>query len=147
MEYEQLFAKALQGRSVNGAAKEWGVPQKTLQQYSKGRVPDYQTALILSREAQVPAGEVMAIIARLEARKKPRSLFPDLGYQAAALMISVNLFLSPTDANAMQNNALSKQTGPNTLHYVKLASLIRRLRKLRSRMLARGRLAPPPAAA
>lgn len=101
MEFEQLFAKALQGKSVNQAAKEWGIPQTTLSKYSRGeRVPDYQTALILAREAEVDPGEVMAILARLEARKKPRSLFPDLGYAAAALLVSVNLFLSPTPAEA-----------------------------------------------
>jgi len=131
MEYEQLFEKALQGRSVNAAAKDWGIPQKTLDQYKKGRVPDYQTALILARDAQVNPGEVMAILARLEARKKPRSLFPDLGYAAAALMISVNLFLSPPPANAAPALKISN----NTLYI-----MLNRMRKFRLKMQARNRL-------
>lgn len=137
MEYEQLFEKALQGRSVNQAAKDWGIPQKTLDQYKKGRVPDYQTALILAREAQVSPGEVMAILARLEARKKPRSLFPDLGFATAALMISVNLFLSPTPAEAAPVLKASM---------VRLYIMLNRLRRLRLEMHARNRLTLPSTA-
>lgn len=82
MEFEQLFANALQGRTLNQAAKDWGVPYTNLQRYSKAeRVPDYQTALILAAEAGVSPGEVMQILARLEARKKPRSLFPDMAFR------------------------------------------------------------------
>lgn len=142
MEYEKLFEKALQGRSVNQASKDWGIPQGTLAKYSKGtRVPDYQTALILAREAQVSPGEVMAILARLEARKKPRSLFPDLGYATAALLVSVNLFLTPQNAEAATRLHYSDATQTNTLYYVKL------LLKLRLKMLAYFRQAFAPAAA
>lgn len=73
MDYSQLIVKALNGRSVNKAAQDWGMPQKTLDRYAKGeRMPDYQTALIIAREAGVDPGEVMQICAAEEAKRKPR---------------------------------------------------------------------------
>lgn len=73
MDYAKLIERALQGRSINGAAQDWGVPQKTLDRYAKGeRMPDYQTALIIATEAGIDPGEVMRICAAEEAKKKPR---------------------------------------------------------------------------
>jgi transcriptional regulator with XRE-family HTH domain len=73
MTYEELIAKALKGRSRNAAAQAWGMPQKTLDRYAKGeRMPDYQTALIIAKEAGVDPGEVMKICAAEEAKKKTR---------------------------------------------------------------------------
>lgn len=41
MNYEELIAKALHGRSVRKAAQMWGVAQPTLDRYARGdRVPD-----------------------------------------------------------------------------------------------------------
>lgn len=75
MNYARLIAKALNGRSVNKAAQDWGMPQKTLDRYAKGeRMPDYQTALIIAKEAGVDPGEVMRICAAEEAKKKRRAL-------------------------------------------------------------------------
>jgi transcriptional regulator with XRE-family HTH domain len=101
MEYQELIAKALGRRSVNQAAKDWHVPQQTMDRYAKAKtMPDYQTAMHIAQDSGVSPGEVMAIFAREEAKKKPRSLFPDLGYAAAALLVSVNLFLTPSPAEA-----------------------------------------------
>lgn len=73
MDYSQLIVKALKGRSVNKAAQDWGMPQKTLDRYAKAeRMPDYQTALIIAQEAGVDPGEVMRVCAAEEAKKKPR---------------------------------------------------------------------------
>lgn len=101
MEYAELFQKALKGRTVNQAAKDWGIPQSTLDAYSKGkRVPDYQAAMILASEAGITPGDVMMIMVRLEASKKPRSLFPEMGFATAAIMTAVTLFLTPPPTQA-----------------------------------------------
>lgn len=72
MNYQELIAKALKGRSVNGAAKAWGVPQKTLENYVKGKtLPTYSTAGILAREAGIGLAEVMTILIDEEHRRKP----------------------------------------------------------------------------
>jgi len=73
MDYFELIAKALKGRSINRAAQEWGLPQRTLDRYAKAeRMPDYQTAMIIATEAGVDPGEVMRICAAEEAKRKPR---------------------------------------------------------------------------
>jgi len=101
MTYQELMAKALKGRSVNKAAQDWQVPQPTLNRYVNGKtMPDYQTALTIAREASVPAEEVMRIFAEEEARKKPRGMFAEMGFAAAAFLVSVNLFLTPTPTEA-----------------------------------------------
>lgn len=73
MTYQELIAKALNGRSVNAAAQAWGVPQTSLNTYALGRrMPDYQTALIIAEESGIDPGEVMRICAAEEAKRKPR---------------------------------------------------------------------------
>jgi hypothetical protein len=101
MTYQELIAKALNKRSVNAVAHEWGIPQKTLDRYAKAeRMPDYQTALKIAQEAGVEPGLVLRICAAEEALKKPRGMFAELGYATAAIFISVNLFLTPNHAEA-----------------------------------------------
>jgi hypothetical protein len=101
MTYQELIARALHGRSVNKAAHEWGIPQKTLDTYAKGkRMPDYQTALLIAQEAGVEPGIVLRICAAEEALKKPRGMFAEMGYAAAAILVSVNLFLTPSPSEA-----------------------------------------------
>lgn len=78
MTYDELIAKALQGRSVNAAAQAWGVPQTSLNTYARGkRMPDYQTALVIAQEAGVDPGDVMRICAAEEAKRKPRKAAAD----------------------------------------------------------------------
>jgi protein-disulfide isomerase-like protein with CxxC motif len=79
MDYKNLIEKALNGRSVNKAAHDWGIPQKTLDNYVKGtRLPDYQTALIIAAEAGIEAGEMMKVCAAEEAKKKPRPMYEEM---------------------------------------------------------------------
>jgi hypothetical protein len=107
MNYEDLMTQALKGRSVLEAAKDWGIPQPTLRKYVRGeRIPDYQTAEIIRREAEVDAGTVLRIFAEQEATKKPRGMFAEIGFGLAAILVSVNLFLTPDQANAHEINAL-----------------------------------------
>lgn len=64
MNYEELIAKALKGRSVNSMAKAWGVPQPTLDTYVKGKaIPDFDTALKMVREAGVTETEAWEALA------------------------------------------------------------------------------------
>jgi predicted transcriptional regulator len=71
MTYEELIEKAMKGRSVNRAAKELGLNQRSLDRYVKGeRTPDYRTGLILAKEAGIGAGQAMLILADEEERQK-----------------------------------------------------------------------------
>lgn len=114
MNYEKLIELALKGRSVNQASKDWGIPQPTLDKYVRAvTLPDYQTAKILAQESGIEPGEVLDIMARQEAKRKPRRFFADLGYATAAVMVSVTLFLTP-DANAAPAQAFKLQFDNNT---------------------------------
>ncbi|MCA3182640.1 hypothetical protein [Cupriavidus sp.] len=76
MSYQELIAKALNGRSVNKAAKDWGMPQKTLDRYTKDRLPDYHTAWKMAEEAGMEPGEVFALLADEEAKRKGIEMDP-----------------------------------------------------------------------
>lgn len=67
MNYEELIAKALNGRSINSMAKAWGVNQPTLSRWINGqRLPDYNTALKIAKEAGVEPGEAFEVFAAQE---------------------------------------------------------------------------------
>lgn len=70
MGYQELIAKALNGRSVNRAAKDWGMSQKTLDRYTKDRLPDFQTAWKIAQDAGMEPGEAFALLAEEEAKRK-----------------------------------------------------------------------------
>jgi hypothetical protein len=76
MSYQELIAAALKGRSVNRAAKDWGVPQTTLDRYTKDRLPDYYTAWKMAEEAGMEPGEVFALLADEEAKRKGIEMDP-----------------------------------------------------------------------
>lgn len=70
MGYKEFIEKALKGRSVNSVAKAWGIPQQTLDRYTKGeRLPDYETALRMAIEGGIEPGEALIMLAA-EARKR-----------------------------------------------------------------------------
>lgn len=74
MSYLEIVKKALKGRTVNAAAKQWGLPQPTLFKYANGtRLPDYLTAQIIAAEAGITAGEMLDTLAAEEARRKSDS--------------------------------------------------------------------------
>jgi len=67
MSYLEIIQRALKGRSVYAAAKQWGIPQKTLDNYANGkRVPGYRVALLLAEEAGVTEAEAMRSLAEQE---------------------------------------------------------------------------------
>lgn len=115
MNYKELIDKALKGKSVNRAAHEWGIPQSTLDKVAKGtRLPDYQTGLILAREAGIEPGEVMRICAAEEAQKKPRGMFLEYGLATVssmliAIMLTIAGLLAPiNDAQAKTPTATAQ---------------------------------------
>lgn len=74
MSYLEMVMRALKGRSVNAAAKQWGIPQSTLDKYVKGtRLPDYLTAKIIAEEAGVSGSEMLDTLAAEEAKRKTKS--------------------------------------------------------------------------
>lgn len=73
MSYLEMISRALKGRSVNAAAKQWGVPQKTLDRYAKGeRLPDYATAMLMAHEAGIDDGEAFRILAEEEGKRRSK---------------------------------------------------------------------------
>ncbi|WP_293776942.1 hypothetical protein [uncultured Oxalicibacterium sp.] len=71
MSYLEIVKLALKGRTVNAAAKQWGMHQQTLEKYAKGtRLPDYLTAKKMAVEAGISAGEMLDVLAAEEAKRK-----------------------------------------------------------------------------
>ncbi|WP_112068516.1 helix-turn-helix domain-containing protein [Herbaspirillum rubrisubalbicans] len=71
MSYQEIVTRALKGRTVNATAKQWGLPQATLDRYTKGqRLPDYTTAKKMADEAGVSYGEMFEILALEEEKRK-----------------------------------------------------------------------------
>jgi DNA-binding phage protein len=61
MNYQELIAKALHGRSVNATAKTWGMAQPTLDRYMRGeRIPDFNTTMKIIEDSGV-AAEVVGL--------------------------------------------------------------------------------------
>ncbi len=73
MSYLEVVRKALKGRSVYAASRDWNVPQKTLDRYSKGeRLPDYTTALMIAEEAGISGDEMLKTLAQEEQARKQK---------------------------------------------------------------------------
>jgi len=74
MSYAELIQRALKGRSVNRAAKDWHVNQMSLNRYVKGqRLPSYEIALLMAKEAGISAGEAMETLAAEEKKMKSKT--------------------------------------------------------------------------
>jgi hypothetical protein len=70
MDYAEVIAKALKGRSVNSVAKAWNVAQPTLDRYVKGKhLPDYITARRIAFEAGISDGDMLKILSVEEAKR------------------------------------------------------------------------------
>lgn len=64
MDYTELIALALQGRSVNATSKALGIPLATFQRYVNGeRLPDFDYALRIVQAAGISLEEGFVIIA------------------------------------------------------------------------------------
>jgi len=118
MTYEELIAKVLNGRSVNSVAKEMNIPQKTMDRYVKAEsIPTVSVALAFAERAGVSIEEAMRAVAERESQVRPRRAFGfELSPVAAALLVSVNFFLTPTPSEAASFQAVKEASN---LYYVK----------------------------
>jgi len=74
MSYLEIVKLALKGRTVNATAKQWGMPQATLDKYAKGtRLPDYLTAKKMAIDAGISSGEMLEVLAAEEAKRKTKT--------------------------------------------------------------------------
>ena len=73
MNYSEMIAKALKGRSVNSMAKLWGVSQKALDRYVKEeRIPEYDLAEKIIQEAGISKEEAFDVLAAATREHKER---------------------------------------------------------------------------
>lgn len=74
MNYLEMIKKALNGRSVLQASKDWQMPQPTLRKYANGeRLPDYETALKIAHEAGIDEGEAFRLLATEESKRRSKT--------------------------------------------------------------------------
>lgn len=90
MNYNELIAKALKGRSVNSMAKTWGLQQKTLDRYVKGEsMPDLDTVLKIVKEAGVAADDALETLAAEQRAHKSRQFRLQRGFVQTDLLLIV----------------------------------------------------------
>lgn len=71
MNYSDVMARALKGRSINAAARDMGLPQQSLSRWVLGKnLPDYSSAAVLAAEANVSLGEMMRVLVEEDQRRK-----------------------------------------------------------------------------
>jgi transcriptional regulator with XRE-family HTH domain len=117
MNYEELIAMALKGRSVLSMSKQWGVAHGTLNRYVKGeRMPDFDTALKIANEAGVDPGEAFETLAKTEQIHRSRQFKLQSGFvqiQACALLTIVAL---STSLYIMSNQLWTGNNGNRSDH-------------------------------
>lgn len=90
MNYQEMIAKALKGRSVNSMAKAWGIPQTRLDRYVKGiHMPDYTTGLKIAEEAGISPGEAFEILANEEQHHKAKNFKLQMGFVQTDLLLFI----------------------------------------------------------
>lgn len=113
MRYEKFIEKVLDGKSVNARAKELGIPTKTLDNYASGRsVPSCAMTMKLAKVAGVALEEAVIAVAEQELVARPKQASSFLRPAVAAVLtgvVSVNMFLTPTPAQAASVKALSAE--------------------------------------
>lgn len=73
MSYLEVIARALKGRSILQASKDWNMQQVTLNRYVKGvRIPDFFTAKIIAQEAGISGGEMLDMLAEEEIKRRSK---------------------------------------------------------------------------
>lgn len=89
MEYTELIAMALRGRSVTAMSKQWGINQVTLNRYMKGeRMPDFDTALKIAKEAGVEPGEAFEVLAAEERNHKSKNFRLQMGFAKPGALVT-----------------------------------------------------------
>ncbi|WP_296560017.1 helix-turn-helix transcriptional regulator [Pigmentiphaga sp.] len=107
MTYAELIAKVLDGKSVNSVAHEMGVPQKSLDRYSKGETfPSVSVTIKMAHRAGISIEEAAKIVAAEEEKVRPKRQLslPRFAAATAGLVIAIAtaviLSVTPTDAKA-----------------------------------------------
>jgi hypothetical protein len=128
MTYDELIARALKGRSVNSAAKAWGVKQQNLDRWVKGMsMPNYNTALKMAREAGIDPAVAFEVFAEQEKAREVGNFKLQMGFVRTEIVsglalaaMTVNLFLTPTPAKATPH-PIKQATAESahSLYYVK----------------------------
>jgi transcriptional regulator with XRE-family HTH domain len=97
MNYSELVGKALKGRSVTSVAKQWGVAQSTMDKWVKAeRMPDYNTALRIAKEADVDLATAFEVIAEEERNHRARNFKLQMGFvQIELLLFLATLGIAP----------------------------------------------------
>ncbi len=99
MEYDTLIKKALNGESVNAAAKRMGFRQRQLAYYVKAEnLPDCDGAIILAEAAGVSIEEAVRAIAKKKAELRPesaRSFLRPAMASVLTLVLSIFMLWSP----------------------------------------------------
>jgi hypothetical protein len=73
MSYLEIVKRALKERSVNQAAKDWGISQPTLDRYTKAKhLPDYLTAKKMAIDAGITAEEMFDALIEEEMKVKAK---------------------------------------------------------------------------
>lgn len=124
MKYEEFMKRVLAGKSVNARAKEIGIAQKTLDNYTSGRsVPGCGMTIMLAEIAGIDIAEAVKAVADQELKARPKHTPTFLRTAMASILafaVSVNLFLTPSPAQAAPAKAISEFSQVGTLYYVKL---------------------------
>jgi hypothetical protein len=81
MKYLELIEKAMKGRKIFPLAQEWGMNDMTLRRYVTGeRMPDFDTALRMVKEAGLSKEEGFEILAEEERRRQIAKLKKQQGF-------------------------------------------------------------------
>lgn len=90
MNYQELIAKTLHGRTVYQLSKMWGVNQPTLHNYMKGvRMPDFDIAWRMAEVAGVDPAEAFKAIAEETRLHKSKQFKLQMGFVQTDLLLSI----------------------------------------------------------
>jgi transcriptional regulator with XRE-family HTH domain len=71
MNYDEFIARVLKDSSVNSVAKRLGIPQKSLDRYTKAeQLPGWRAAKLMANEAGISLEEVFEMLAEEEQQKR-----------------------------------------------------------------------------
>ena len=74
MIFEDFITKVLKGKSVNSVAKKLNIPQRSFDDYCKGKtIPGWSAAKAMAEEADISLEEVFKMLAEEERNRKSGS--------------------------------------------------------------------------
>ena len=104
MTYQELIAKALNGRTKYAMAKVLGITQVTLGRYVSGeRLPDFDTAWKLAKEADVDPAEAFETLAEAQREHKSKQFKLQMGFVQIELVALLALTLLVPTVYIMSN--------------------------------------------